>query len=238
MQTFDQSIFGLFEQGLVTLRRSAALGVERRRVQAEGPGHLDHRRHGARPDGQRGRRRPATPRNHAVRRLDAAPSSRRRTMPTRLRRRRSTMLGRARAVRGAGPRSGCSPRKVTTPTTIDAAVARLRGRTRARRSPRGAARSRAPRAALKQRGRARVPPQLERARHRPRHRRARRSSEVFGDVDDERAARRGARPTAAARRDARRATGRASGASVAYLVRQGFDADASSARCCAARPTA
>ena len=27
MQTFDQSIFSLFEQGLISLRRSAALGV-------------------------------------------------------------------------------------------------------------------------------------------------------------------------------------------------------------------
>jgi hypothetical protein len=33
MQTFDQSIFSLFQQGLVSLRGSAALGVERRRVQ-------------------------------------------------------------------------------------------------------------------------------------------------------------------------------------------------------------
>ena len=51
MQTFDQSIFGLFEQGLVSLRRSAALGAQRRRVQAEGAGHLDHLRHEPRPDG-------------------------------------------------------------------------------------------------------------------------------------------------------------------------------------------
>ena len=41
MQTFDQSIFGLFRAGARLLRRGAALGVERRRVQAEGPGHLD-----------------------------------------------------------------------------------------------------------------------------------------------------------------------------------------------------
>ena len=44
MQTFDQSIFGLYQQGLVTPRRGAALGVERRRVQAQGAGHLDHLR--------------------------------------------------------------------------------------------------------------------------------------------------------------------------------------------------
>ena len=54
MQTFDQSIFSLFEQGLITLRRGAALGVERRRVQAEGPGHLARTADiGARPDGRR-----------------------------------------------------------------------------------------------------------------------------------------------------------------------------------------
>ena len=59
MQTFDQSIFSLFEQGLVSLRRGAALGEQRRRVQAEGPGHLDHVRPEPRPDGamRRWRRR-------------------------------------------------------------------------------------------------------------------------------------------------------------------------------------
>ena len=43
MQTFDQSIFGLFQQGLVVVRRGAALGEQRGRVQAEGAGHLHHR---------------------------------------------------------------------------------------------------------------------------------------------------------------------------------------------------
>ena len=48
--------------GIRDARRGAALGLERRRVQAEGPGHLDDDRHGARRDGQasgHGRRRHA-----------------------------------------------------------------------------------------------------------------------------------------------------------------------------------
>ena len=52
MQTFDQSIFSLFTERPDQLRRGAALGVERRRVQAQGAGHLDHRRRVARSDGQ------------------------------------------------------------------------------------------------------------------------------------------------------------------------------------------
>ena len=52
MQTFDQSIFSLFQQRADQLRRGAALGVERGRVQAQGAGHLDHRRRVARSDGQ------------------------------------------------------------------------------------------------------------------------------------------------------------------------------------------
>ena len=61
MQTFDQSIFGLFQQGFIYLRRGAALGVERRRVQAEGPGHFDDGRCGPRRDGaERHRRRRRT----------------------------------------------------------------------------------------------------------------------------------------------------------------------------------
>ena len=48
MQTFDQSIFGLHERGLVSLRRGAPLGHERRRVQAENPGYRNDERHVAR----------------------------------------------------------------------------------------------------------------------------------------------------------------------------------------------
>jgi twitching motility protein PilT len=43
MQTFDQSIFGLYSQGLIALRRGHALGLERRRVQAPGAGRRHHR---------------------------------------------------------------------------------------------------------------------------------------------------------------------------------------------------
>ena len=50
MQTFDQSIFRLYEKGS-SPRGGAALGVERRRVQARMAGHLDDGRHGARRDG-------------------------------------------------------------------------------------------------------------------------------------------------------------------------------------------
>ena len=48
------------------LRGSAALGEQRRRIQAEGPGHLDNRRHEPRPDGADGHRQT---RSHAVRRI-------------------------------------------------------------------------------------------------------------------------------------------------------------------------
>ena len=44
MQSFDQSIFGLYQQGLVTLEEALRWATQRRRVQAEGAGHLDHRR--------------------------------------------------------------------------------------------------------------------------------------------------------------------------------------------------
>ena len=44
MQTFDQSIFGLFEQGLVSYEEALRWATQRRRVQAEGAGHLDDRR--------------------------------------------------------------------------------------------------------------------------------------------------------------------------------------------------
>ena len=54
MQSFDQSIFGLYRSGRVScLRRGAPLGVERRRVQAEGARHLDDRRVEPRSDGWR-----------------------------------------------------------------------------------------------------------------------------------------------------------------------------------------
>ncbi len=63
MQTFDQSIFRLYEQRRRVVRRGAALGVERRRVQAAGAGHRDDVGRGSRRDGPRGhggrRRRPA-----------------------------------------------------------------------------------------------------------------------------------------------------------------------------------
>ena len=57
MQTFDQSIFGLYQQGFVTLEEALRWASQRRRVQAEGPGHRDDRRHRARRDGSRRRRR-------------------------------------------------------------------------------------------------------------------------------------------------------------------------------------
>ena len=52
MQTFDQSIFSLYPERADQLRRSAALGDQRRRVQAQGAGHLDDGGCVARPDGQ------------------------------------------------------------------------------------------------------------------------------------------------------------------------------------------
>ena len=60
MQTFDQAIFQLYSQGLVDPRGGAALGDQRRRLQAQGVRHLDDlgdgpRRHGrqARQPGRR-----------------------------------------------------------------------------------------------------------------------------------------------------------------------------------------
>ena len=82
MQTFDQSIFSLFSQDIDQLRRGAALGVERRRIQAQGAGHLDHRGPVARPDGRTrssaspaaGRRRQLpNARDHALRSKIAQP---------------------------------------------------------------------------------------------------------------------------------------------------------------------
>ena len=52
MQTFDQSIFSLFQQGLVSYEEALRWAIERRRVQAEGPGHLHDVGHEPRPDGQ------------------------------------------------------------------------------------------------------------------------------------------------------------------------------------------
>ena len=72
MQSFDQSIFGLFQAGQVSLRRGAPLGVERRRVQAEGAGHLDHRRPEPRPDG-RHRHRLARAGDYEVWKIEQAP---------------------------------------------------------------------------------------------------------------------------------------------------------------------
>ena len=66
MQTFDQSIFGLFQQGLVSYEEALRWASQRRRVQAEGAGHLDDLRHEPRPDGQDRDRRA---RNHPLRQL-------------------------------------------------------------------------------------------------------------------------------------------------------------------------
>ncbi len=52
MQTFDQSIFGLFQQGFISYEEALRWASQRRRVQAEGAGHLHDRRHGTRPDGR------------------------------------------------------------------------------------------------------------------------------------------------------------------------------------------
>ena len=51
MQTFDQSIFSLFEQGLVTYEEALRWASNVDEFKLQGAGHLDHRRHGARPDG-------------------------------------------------------------------------------------------------------------------------------------------------------------------------------------------
>ena len=53
--------------GLRHARRGAALGLERRRVQAQGPGHLDDRRHGARRDGPEHRGAGRVAGHHALR---------------------------------------------------------------------------------------------------------------------------------------------------------------------------
>ena len=55
MQTFDQSIFGLYEQGLVSYEEALRWASERRRVQAEGAGHFDDGRNEPRSDGADGR---------------------------------------------------------------------------------------------------------------------------------------------------------------------------------------
>ncbi len=57
MQSFDQSIFSLYEQGLVTLDEALRWATQRRRVQAEGAGNRHDGGTGARRDGQERRRR-------------------------------------------------------------------------------------------------------------------------------------------------------------------------------------
>ena len=68
MQTFDQAIFSLYQQGLVTLDEALRWAIERRRVQAEGPGHLDDLRHGARRDGPE--HGPGLAGNYSLRRVE------------------------------------------------------------------------------------------------------------------------------------------------------------------------
>ncbi len=81
MQTFDQSIFSLLRQGLVSLRRGAALGDQRRRVQAQESRASRPRptcratRWPARSSAREPRRAEETAdaRNHAVREIDTVP---------------------------------------------------------------------------------------------------------------------------------------------------------------------
>ena len=54
MQTFDQSIFSLYQQGLVTLDEALRWASNVDEFKLQGPGHLDDRRHGARRDGRSG----------------------------------------------------------------------------------------------------------------------------------------------------------------------------------------
>ena len=105
MQTFDQSIFNLFSQEHHHLRRGAALGLERRRVQAAGPGHLDHRRPGPRPDGrdavrQAGGGAQCDARDHALRQNSEPPGR---------------LHGRARHARPAGALGGAGPHPARPP---------------------------------------------------------------------------------------------------------------------------
>ena len=51
MQTFDQAIFGLYEQKLVTYEEALRWATQQGRVQAQGAGHLDDVRRDARSDG-------------------------------------------------------------------------------------------------------------------------------------------------------------------------------------------
>ena len=116
MQTFDQSIFGLFEQGLVSYEEALRWATQRRRVQAAGAGHLDDRRHEPRSDGEeRRRRRRKSPDsvlaeavNRAIR-LPRRPQDARRGASCR--RRRS---------------ASASPARHASQEAIDEAVARLR----------------------------------------------------------------------------------------------------------------
>ena len=105
------------------LRRGAPLGVERGRVQAEGPGHLHHVRHEPRPDGQS--RRPARRKSRASAAdtnstRDAAHSTQRpprvcgrcgdRNTPWPTPTSTPSDAGAPRAVRGAGPAAPGAPR--------------------------------------------------------------------------------------------------------------------------------
>ena len=125
-------------------RRGAALGLERRRVQAEGPGHLDHHRDGARRDGQAAGRRPRRPAgDHPVRWISRA----RTPKACRLLARRELSVE---GVRARLEDRGYSPDEIAE---AHRAAARER---RARRPPRRAGVSRAPRPRSKRRGRLRV----------------------------------------------------------------------------------
>ena len=223
MQTFDQSIFSLYEQGLVVVRGGAALGVERRRVQAEGAGHLHDRRHGARPDGAR--RCQATRRASRRRsRGSAASGSELLTMTwtddaylAALK-----MLAR-RELSEAQVRQRLARARHDDPTTsIDAAVARLK----ADAQPRRRARGRRDRADARRRLRSAGTPARAAAdrgrRHRRGDRRARRRRVVPGHRR-RRAARRGAREAAA--RPDRIADDREFQRLYRYLIGQGFESD-------------
>ncbi len=67
MQTFDQSIYFLYEQRLITQEEALRWASNPRRVQAAAAGHHQHLGLGARRNGAR-RRRPAPSQHHAVRR--------------------------------------------------------------------------------------------------------------------------------------------------------------------------
>ena len=185
MQTFDQSIFGLYQQGLVTLDEALrwASNVDEFKLKVQGIAH--DRRDGARRDGARAAAgRPRSPRRHPASvaerarsaYLDGAPPAR----PAR----------ELSESRNAAP--GCAPANIPD-DEIDAAIARLRRDRRARRRARGARASRAPRSTVKGRGRLRVQRELAGEGHRARHRPRAALAEVFGDTDERIARRQGAR---------------------------------------------